>query len=59
MEDFQVRPNGAIRRRQLPLSEKLLPDEDWREGVARAIREELGSVLPGEPDCEYVERSYR
>lgn len=48
-EEFQVRPNGAVRRRGLPLSEKLLPGEDWRDGVERAIKEELGSVLPSGP----------
>jgi hypothetical protein len=48
-EEFQVRPNGSIRRRGLPLSEKLLPSEDWRNGVERAIREELGTVLPDGP----------
>lgn len=48
-EEFQVRPGGAVRRRGLPLSEKLLPGEDWRDGVGRAIKEELGSVLPDGP----------
>lgn len=45
MEDFQVLPSGAVRRRGLPLSEKLLPGESWQDGVKRAILEELGSAL--------------
>lgn len=45
IEDYQVRPGGAVRRRCLPLSEKLLPGENWREALLRAVSEELGTAL--------------
>ena len=45
MEDFQLLPSGAVRKRGLPLSEKLLQGESWQEGIERAITEELGSIL--------------
>lgn len=49
IEKHQVMPSGAVRERGKPLGEKMLPGESWREGVLRGIREELGPVLPGEP----------
>jgi hypothetical protein len=45
----QVLPNGSRRTRGLPLSEKLLPGERWQEAVVRGIVEELGPVLPEDP----------
>jgi hypothetical protein len=42
----QVLPNGTLRSRGLPLSEKLLPGERWQDAVARGVAEELGPVLP-------------
>lgn len=45
----QVLPNGARRARGLPLSEKLLPGEAWQAAVVRGVVEELGPVLPPEP----------
>ncbi|KAL4451843.1 hypothetical protein ABPG75_007505 [Micractinium tetrahymenae] len=56
-EAEQVLPNGARRRRGLPLSEKLLPGERWQEAVVRGIVEELGPVLPQEPQVEVDEAS--
>lgn len=47
----QVLPNGARRRRGLPLSEKLLPGEAWQEAAVRGVLEELGPVLPKEPQA--------
>ena len=53
-------PNGSVRRRGLPLSEKLLPHESWQDGVKRAITEELGSVLQSEsPSYEVDTSKYR
>lgn len=48
-EKQQVLPSGVIRERGKPLSEKLMPGEQWRDGVLRGIREELGGILPPEP----------
>lgn len=45
-EDRQVLPDGRVRVRDLPLSEKLVGSELWRDAVTRAVREELGSILP-------------
>lgn len=45
----QVLPNGSRRPRGLPLSEKLLPGERWQEAVVRGVVEELGPVLPTNP----------
>ena len=52
-EAEQVLPSGSRRRRGLVLSEKLLPDEGWQEAVPRAIREELGPVLPSQPQVRW------
>ncbi|KAL4424892.1 hypothetical protein ABPG77_002115 [Micractinium sp. CCAP 211/92] len=54
-EAEQVLPNGARRRRGLPLSEKLLPGERWQEAAVRGVLEELGPVLPQEPQAGGVE----
>jgi len=37
--------NGRTRSRMRPLSEKMLPGEDWRACATRAVTEELGSAL--------------
>jgi hypothetical protein len=44
-EARQWLPDGRERERGLPLSEKLLAGEGWREGAVRAVAEELGSAL--------------
>ncbi len=49
-EAQQVLPSGAVRERRKPLSEKLLPGERWQDGVLRGIKEELGSILPADPE---------
>jgi len=46
-EVAQQLPDGRRRERYLPVSEKLLPAEDWAAAVPRAVAEELGSVLDG------------
>eukprot|EP00877_Chromochloris_zofingiensis_P005697 jgi/Chrzof1/15128/Cz09g28070.t1 len=45
MEASQQLPDGRIRHRNLPLSEKLLAGESWQDAVPRAVQEELGTVL--------------
>ncbi|KAI8470363.1 MAG: hypothetical protein J3K34DRAFT_260047 [Monoraphidium minutum] len=45
-EARQRLPDGRERARGLPLSEKMLPGEGWRQAAARAVAEELGSALP-------------
>jgi len=57
-ESHQVLPTGVKRSRNLPLSEKMLPGEEWREAVVRGIQEELGPVLPPEAKVIIDEDSY-
>ena len=52
-------PSGAVRRRCLALSEKLMGGEAWQDGVERAIREELGSILPLEPEIQILADEHR
>lgn len=47
-EAKQQLPDGRTRSRGLPVSEKLLPGEGWREAALRAVAEELGSALPAD-----------
>lgn len=49
-EEYQVLPNGVTRARGVPLSEKMKASEAWSDAVLRAIKEELGSVLPLSPE---------
>lgn len=58
-EAEQVLPSGSRRARGLTLSEKLLLGEGWEAAVARAIREELGPVLPPAPQIGIDRQSYR
>ena len=48
-EEFQIMPNGIKRARDVPLAEKMKAGEAWRDAVFRAVKEELGSVLPIAP----------
>eukprot|EP00201_Polytomella_parva_P020306 CAMPEP_0175047536 /NCGR_PEP_ID=MMETSP0052_2-20121109/5656_1 /TAXON_ID=51329 ORGANISM="Polytomella parva, Strain SAG 63-3" /NCGR_SAMPLE_ID=MMETSP0052_2 /ASSEMBLY_ACC=CAM_ASM_000194 /LENGTH=311 /DNA_ID=CAMNT_0016311435 /DNA_START=211 /DNA_END=1146 /DNA_ORIENTATION=+ len=52
IEQEQILPDGRRRRRHIPLSEKMIGDETWQEAARRAVREELGSVLPEEGQYE-------
>ncbi|GBF89803.1 hypothetical protein Rsub_02973 [Raphidocelis subcapitata] len=46
VEASQTRPDGRVRvRGLLPLSEKMVAGEGWREAAVRGVGEELGSVL--------------
>lgn len=59
MEEKQVRPDGTVRQRGLPLSEKLMARESWRPAVRRAVAEELGSMLPKQPDVKVRDETYQ
>ena len=48
-EEYQVMPNGTKRARDVPLAEKMKAGEAWQAAVARAVKEELGSVLSPQP----------
>ena len=47
-EEYQILPNGVKRARGVPLSEKMKAGEAWTDAVLRAVKEELGSVLPSQ-----------
>jgi hypothetical protein len=57
-EATQILPTGIERPRNLPLSEKMLPSENWREAATRGIDEELGSILP-KADVVIDESTYK
>lgn len=58
-EDRQVLPDGRVRCRNVRLSEKLVGSETWRNAIQRAVSEELGCILPGEPKVEVFEDTYK
>ncbi|KVH87686.1 uncharacterized protein LOC112503189 [Cynara cardunculus var. scolymus] len=45
IESHQELSNGDVRNRSRPLSEKMKPGETVEEAVARAVKEELGSII--------------
>ena len=49
VEASQTLPGGKTRRRNILLSEKMLPSEGWQAAARRAVAEELGSLLPAQP----------
>lgn len=49
IEEFQIRPNGNVRARKVPLSEKMKADEQWQGAAMRAVQQELRTVLPSDP----------
>lgn len=51
IEEKQIFKDSRVRERNIPLAEKMLPDEDWLTAGVRAIKEELGSILP---DTEHI-----
>ncbi|KAG7673189.1 hypothetical protein KSW81_006403 [Nannochloris sp. 'desiccata'] len=57
-EATQILPTGIGRPRNLPLSEKMLPSESWREAATRGIDEELGSILPPKAEVVLDESTY-
>lgn len=58
IEAQQVLPSGAVRRRGLPLSEKMLPGEEWKDAMRRGVMEELGSIIAPEASLQIVESTY-
>ena len=57
-ETRQRLPGGGVRERNLLLSEKLLPNESWKDATRRGIMEELGSILPENPDIDVLDDTY-
>jgi len=58
-EECQTLPDGRQRRRGLPLSEKMIAGEGWRDALRRAVAEELGTALPdaGNPQARAQARA--
>ncbi|XP_077248372.1 RING-H2 zinc finger protein isoform X2 [Tasmannia lanceolata] len=60
IESHQELSNGSVRPRLRPLSEKMKPGETVDEAVLRAVREELGSLIPDSiSSVRIVPGSYR
>ena len=59
IEKKQQLPDGQIRHRNQPLGEKMLPDEEPRQALYRALKEELGSVLPDNFQVQLVAGAVR
>lgn len=57
IESHQQLSDGTVRSRDRPLSEKMKPFEDVESAAARAVREELGSIVDG--TVRIVPGSYR
>mmetsp|Transcript_20982 Transcript_20982/g.45944 ORF Transcript_20982/g.45944 Transcript_20982/m.45944 type:complete len:252 (+) Transcript_20982:215-970(+) len=58
-EEEQILPDGRSRRRNVPVSEKLIGSEPWRNAVSRAIHEELGTALPLDYNVTVFDDTYR
>lgn len=52
IEAAQRLPDGRVRQRCLPLSEKMIGAEGWQEAAVRAVAEELDTALPQEWRCQ-------
>lgn len=46
IEAGQRLPDGRLRQRGLPLSEKMIGQECWQAAAVRAVSEELATALP-------------
>ncbi|GFR51035.1 hypothetical protein Agub_g13363 [Astrephomene gubernaculifera] len=57
-EDEQVLPDGRSRRRNVPVSEKMVGEEPWTAALHRAVREELSSALPEDYQVTLLDNSY-
>ncbi|GLI61734.1 hypothetical protein VaNZ11_004160 [Volvox africanus] len=57
-EDEQVLPDGRSRRRNVPVSEKMVANESWLAALDRAVKEELSSALPEDYKVTLLEDSY-
>ncbi|PSS32948.1 Poly(U)-specific endoribonuclease [Actinidia chinensis var. chinensis] len=58
IESHQELSDGTVRKRCRPLSEKMKPRESVEDAVARAVREELGSIIGDSCDLRIVPNSY-
>ncbi|KAG2493572.1 hypothetical protein HYH03_008091 [Edaphochlamys debaryana] len=58
-EDEQVLPDGRSRRRNVPVSEKMVVNEPWHVALHRAVAEELSSALPPDYQVQVDEGSHR
>lgn len=58
IEAGQILPSGTHRPRNLPLSEKMLPDEAWKAAAVRGVFEELGTLLSDTTEVVLDEASY-
>jgi hypothetical protein len=56
-EAQQMFKDGRSRKRDIPLSEKMLPGEDARTAAIRGIREELGSLVTSDMQIHAQARS--
>lgn len=52
IEAGQRLPDGRMRQRSLPLSEKMIGAEGWQAAAVRAVSEELATALPQEWKCQ-------
>lgn len=52
IEAGQRLPDGRLRQRCLPLSEKMIGAEGWQAAAVRAVSEELATALPQEWQCQ-------
>ncbi|EXB78382.1 hypothetical protein L484_003244 [Morus notabilis] len=59
IEAHQELSDGTVRSRDRPLSEKMKPFEDVDSAVARAVQEELGSIIGDGGKVMIVPGSYR
>ncbi|PNH10964.1 hypothetical protein TSOC_002262 [Tetrabaena socialis] len=57
-EDEQVLPDGRSRRRNVPVSEKMVANEPWHAALHRAVREELSGALPEDYQVTLLDDSY-
>ncbi|KAG2444337.1 hypothetical protein HXX76_001093 [Chlamydomonas incerta] len=57
-EDEQVLPDGRSRRRNVPVSEKMVANEPWHEALDRAVKEELSSALPEDYKVTLLEEPF-
>ncbi|KAF6254470.1 hypothetical protein COO60DRAFT_1642329 [Scenedesmus sp. NREL 46B-D3] len=54
IEAGQRLPDGRLRQRGLPLSEKMIGREEWQAAAVRAVSEELATALPQDWRQQYT-----
>mmetsp|Transcript_7809 Transcript_7809/g.14783 ORF Transcript_7809/g.14783 Transcript_7809/m.14783 type:complete len:309 (-) Transcript_7809:306-1232(-) len=59
VEQRQTLPDGRVRERGLPLSEKMIRGESWLQAAVRGIKEELGNRISADnPQITILEETY-